>query len=394
LLVVSLARAAGSGDPPGGPPGLGTSSSASIPAAACPLTPAQERTAVDAFDKMMPVVQHPRCINCHGGVNPYADPSVGKHLGGKIDNSADTTLRQTLAKCQDCHSGLPGWDVPVDIMFFVGKSAKELCILFKRAEATGARFVGHIQHENGGVQFVASAFKGDRALNTLGEITYEEKTGARPMPERPPGTHQELVAKAQDWVDAVGAGWRTTPDCGCKVSGSWEGTVTADFVFQGGQYGTLRETSRATVRLERYTSRQLRGDRVTYWKSTGGTVYWEAKATEGACTGMHAGTVPLDGLDPDGYPMAELRLQDLGNGSISYDFTAGLLEKWWPPFTYRCKFDGQIVDLPDAHHLPTWWHHAFNDLPVSTDPQTVKGTYKEDFTGGTMVWRWELHLQP
>lgn len=48
----------------------------------CPLSPEKEKHSIDTFAKPMPVFTHPRCINCHGGVNPFA--ANGNHLGGRI----------------------------------------------------------------------------------------------------------------------------------------------------------------------------------------------------------------------------------------------------------------------------------------------------------------------
>jgi hypothetical protein len=37
----------------------------------CPLPVGRQVKAVKAFLEIMPVFQHPRCFNCHGGVNPF-----------------------------------------------------------------------------------------------------------------------------------------------------------------------------------------------------------------------------------------------------------------------------------------------------------------------------------
>src|SRR5436309_14049621 len=40
--------------------------------ASCPLTESQSQKAVAAFGKIADfVLNEPRCVNCHGGVNPY-----------------------------------------------------------------------------------------------------------------------------------------------------------------------------------------------------------------------------------------------------------------------------------------------------------------------------------
>ena len=60
---------------------------------ACPLTLAEEHKASLAFEEMMPVLMHPRCFNCHGGVNERVSADEGGHLGGRADP----------ADCKDCH---------------------------------------------------------------------------------------------------------------------------------------------------------------------------------------------------------------------------------------------------------------------------------------------------
>ena len=39
----------------------------------CPLPVGRQVKAVKAFQAMMPVFRHPRCFNCHGGVNPFIE---------------------------------------------------------------------------------------------------------------------------------------------------------------------------------------------------------------------------------------------------------------------------------------------------------------------------------
>src|ERR1044071_4826750 len=92
-------------------------------APACPLTRGQEKKAIEKFKKLLPVVQHPRCLNCHGGVNPFVDKRQGGHLGGAIDQSGGFIKQQQT--CQECHSGLPGWELPPEDFFFVGKRSEE-----------------------------------------------------------------------------------------------------------------------------------------------------------------------------------------------------------------------------------------------------------------------------
>jgi hypothetical protein len=153
------------------------------PANACSLTPAQERRALDAFDQMLPVLNHPRCFNCHGGVNPYLDRAEGRHLGGRMVDSA-TGQPMSNNSCQDCHGLLPGWDLPGEGAHFVGRSPTDLCKQFKRFAPTGGdEFVKHIELEPGLPHFIKQGFAGDRALSALGEVTYEEQMGRPPTPD-------------------------------------------------------------------------------------------------------------------------------------------------------------------------------------------------------------------
>lgn len=365
------------------------------PATACSLTAAQERTALDAFDKLLPVTSHPRCTNCHGGVNPYVDPAVGRHFAG---NMTDSTTGDPLpaSACQDCHSELPGWDVPGEAMFFVGRSPKDLCIQFKQfAPSGGAEFVTHITHEPTGPQFIATGFLGTRALNTLGEVTYEEVMGHPPTADKPPGSHQQLIADATSWANAIGSGWNETPECGCETSGAWHGTVTALAVFQGaGMPGTMTITSSATVLLERApTPSYASGRRVRIYKSTGGTVRWDALVT-GACRGNNGGTMTLDTTDVDGNPMLELRLEEDANGSLIYQPTTGSQPELWSPiFNVRCTIEEQTIELPTTNLLPTWWHYDIPNPPVSANPDRLKGSYRwAPALGVTVLWQWELNL--
>src|SRR5512147_2120013 len=65
-------------------------------ARACPLSPSEEQKAIDIFhDKLMPVLMHPRCFNCHGGVDPTTE--TGGHLGGAVQ------LTGKFGQCADCH---------------------------------------------------------------------------------------------------------------------------------------------------------------------------------------------------------------------------------------------------------------------------------------------------
>jgi hypothetical protein len=381
VLVVALAAPA---------PSLTLATALPLRDLACPLTAPQEMQAVLAFADMMPVFRHPRCTNCHGGVNPFVPFPQGGHRGGAVNP------QQQPQACEDCHGLLPGWRIPGQALHFTTKTDRQLCEFFKQLMPQGPGiFIDHITFEPGLPKFIEQAFKGDKALNTLGEITLMDDFQMLPRIERPPGTHADLIAAATAWGTAIGRGWRASPECGCTVRGAWHGTVTASGEFQNaGMAGTMRVTSSASVVLEP-DPRPGAGPGVLNYRATGGRVRWDALVT-GACHGNAGGSMPLDTLDVDGHPMAELRLEDLGNGRVKYEPTTGSWpDRWAPIFDLQCNISGAPLTLPTTNLLPTWWHYDIPAPPTTTDPNRLKGTYRWSPSPGIVViWEWDLSRMP
>jgi hypothetical protein len=211
----------------------GAASSARLLAQAgeCPLPVNKQLEAIMAFAEMMPVFRHPRCMNCHGGLDPSAPPHPG---AGQLDSDLDPIANRDeyMLQCDGCHDGLrgrtpelPGWTIPHPSVFFVGKSDEELCLQMKGFSPTGDHFVEHIFNDHGDIQFIAAGFAGDRALGEQGLI--DNSLVAEP----PPGTQAELTAKARRWSEIVGDGWRPNP-CGCtvKLEGTFSQTDTSEQV--------------------------------------------------------------------------------------------------------------------------------------------------------------------
>ena len=88
--------------------------------------PANGNSAPELFLKMMPVLASPRCANCHGLVNPFANPqppkgsqlpSAGLSRLGTIQHGGDTQEYDpvhpvlSFEQCEACHD--TGWKVPV-----------------------------------------------------------------------------------------------------------------------------------------------------------------------------------------------------------------------------------------------------------------------------------------
>jgi hypothetical protein len=185
----------------------------------CPLAVGTQIEAVQAFAEMLPVFRHPRCLNCHGGMDVLSDAHPGASaLDDALDPRTSSMTSEFRAKfepqCQDCHDGLEGWTVPGQPLFFVDKDDATLCRQMKSfGNDTGEKFVSHIFDDHGGIQFIATGFAGDRALGPDGLA--ENHLSAQP----PPGTQSQLTAKARRWVDVMGAqgGWVGDPSCGCEM---------------------------------------------------------------------------------------------------------------------------------------------------------------------------------
>lgn len=225
VLALGAVAVAARGQPTSGHPPVEALSESRRPLGgngpSCPLSLAEQVKSVNAFAQMMPVFRHPRCINCHGGVDPISE----KHPG------ADQVERDKgNEQCQQCHDELEGWRVPGEPMFFVGKSDKEICLQMKRFEPTGESFVEHIRNDHNGTQLIAAAFKGDRALG-------EGLKDYGLVVEKPPGTQGELTEKARKWVKAMGGQFVGSPECGCvkpsidlKMTSDWTGTGSGNTV--------------------------------------------------------------------------------------------------------------------------------------------------------------------
>jgi hypothetical protein len=181
----------------------------------CPLALGDQVKAIKAFAKMIPVFRHPRCSNCHGGVDPFADPRVGKHGGGQMDADAFED-----GVCEDCHDQMSGgmpnskWKLSPPPMHWVKKSDEELCMQVREMEPDAAKYVGHIRDDNGKEPFTLVAFKGMRALSAG---TRSEVSGNEITKESPPGSLELMTQQAQEYIDAMGGSLVGSSECGCVL---------------------------------------------------------------------------------------------------------------------------------------------------------------------------------
>jgi hypothetical protein len=201
----------------------------------CPLSEQQEEEAPKAFAAMVPTFTHPRCINCHGAVNPF-EPNT-PHVSGRVgktfkqvsmrDDILGRDVQVTVVdvedsdhrwdSCKDCHSAFPGiWALPPPSKWFTGKSALQLCEQMKSNFSSAGNFLEHVEHDVGPFPFIEEGFKGTRGLDENGQATYQNVTGKDFQPEPPPITHEQFIDQAKAWVDAMGGEFTGEKDCGCQ----------------------------------------------------------------------------------------------------------------------------------------------------------------------------------
>jgi hypothetical protein len=134
----------------------------------CALSDEQQTAAPKFFAVMTPTFQHPRCINCHGRVNPYTGANHGggpvkgtlvkgwvEHIDNGLEPVHDAVHRAfTTHYCGDCHvdssrANEPGtgWRLPASFFFFVGKDSVQLCKQMKQTMSGAQEFIDHITRD-------------------------------------------------------------------------------------------------------------------------------------------------------------------------------------------------------------------------------------------------------
>lgn len=236
----------------------------------CPLSDKQQEESIQKFSAMMPTFTHPRCINCHGAMNPFAANT--KHVGGRIgpkfkeivahDNVLGKDVKLVvpdvedpdvfLKRCQDCHSaftGSSGWSIPPVNVYFAGKDPVQLCQQMKRAFGGELQqFADHLANDELG--FIQEGFRGTRGLDENGQATYLNETGNEFKPEPPPIAQAAFVEQGKAWLAAMGyhgEGVKAGPTCGCEphhyvLKGSFDEIWTK-------QEGPLHFTGHAELRI-------------------------------------------------------------------------------------------------------------------------------------------------
>lgn len=187
------------------------------------MTSAQKQQSVSAFLAMMPAFSHPRCANCHGGIDVFAPSAEETHVGGqqdmkKVVDSSDfkgglgpvaVTETRDFEQCSACHE-VPGWKQPAtgQNIAFAGRSPSQICQQIKHAESPSA-FATHVAHD----ALVRAGFEGKRGQHDL-------------TPKPPPMTLAEFDARAATWAKLMrdrskSDSWNggSDSDCGCLPDG-------------------------------------------------------------------------------------------------------------------------------------------------------------------------------
>lgn len=121
------------------------------------ISPAgSEQRSVDAFEAIVPVLHHPRCMNCHmSGDYPRQGDDSHMHIM-QVKRGPDGHGAAPV-RCSTCHQdhnlpgvhmppGAPEWALPPSAhpMVWQGLSDRQLCLLLKNPQQNGYRTVSQI----------------------------------------------------------------------------------------------------------------------------------------------------------------------------------------------------------------------------------------------------------
>jgi len=227
-------------------------------AAVCPLSESQTQKSIEAFAKIVPTLtEEPRCVNCHGGVNPFMDgfgeepspdlsdgaaeapgsapaPSLREHGGGKMDRrvqpSASNPRGSPPTDCKQCHNklarkipsgGESEWALAPTFLQFLGKDSTTLCKQIKdfargceKGECgpwpDAKKVLDHFVRDEGRDNFVGTAFMGNRGLTPEDEGEDFKLEPPRHI------TPASLIALVKGWVASTGGEFKGDKSCGCE----------------------------------------------------------------------------------------------------------------------------------------------------------------------------------
>jgi hypothetical protein len=139
------------------------------------------------FQRMMPAIRHPRCTNCHGGVDPFTGDN---HHGGVVPRDNKCTFT--------CHTDAEEWQIPGNEHFFAGRTDRQICSQIADFVSTFGREPFRLEHIRKDDQ-ILQAFEGFAGgAREPGKVYPDGTVG--PAAEKPLMTHEQLVQAGDDWI--------------------------------------------------------------------------------------------------------------------------------------------------------------------------------------------------
>jgi mono/diheme cytochrome c family protein len=169
---------------------LGLLAASPLVSGAAAPTPSQTAS-LAAWQKIVAVLQHPRCLNCHQAESPLQGDARQPHVP-RVVRGPDN-LGVGAARCGNCHNdtgndaasrapGAPHWQLAPVSMIWQGRSDGDLCRLLKDPKRNGNRSLGALVEH----------------MDSEPLVLWGWNPGADRAPV--PMPHQEFVAQMKVWA--------------------------------------------------------------------------------------------------------------------------------------------------------------------------------------------------
>jgi hypothetical protein len=307
---------------------------------------------LDYFRVMMPVLTHPRCINCHGKVDP--SDSL-RHEGGSIDTAMSCTSSCHHQADNDNQRREDDWNLAPSVVWFVKPSAtgalvnktdRELCE--QMADRVANRGAAEFRHHLADDIPIDLGFQG-------------KSGGARDSSAAPPPMSKDKFRQAADhWLDdGFGVCEREGTIIRTEEINSDRTYPPTDPVAQG-QEVRVKQSGRRTVTVRFANGRYEANVEVKGTVTTTQTI--RAETDRGPCTTIITGSYnytevddPSPGLFPgqSGRASVEVKLEPSGE----YTVTVHLGEEKHRSVESTTLQDGCGIGLraPPPETLETVW---------------------------------------
>jgi hypothetical protein len=129
--------------------------------AATSAPPVTRQAGIAAFEAIIPVLHHPRCMNCHS-TGDYPRQGDDRHRHTMDVHRGPQGEGVNAVQCSTCHQdhntsglhsppGAPEWELPPPYMPMIweGQSDRQLCELFKDPNQNGHHNLQQIVHHMG-----------------------------------------------------------------------------------------------------------------------------------------------------------------------------------------------------------------------------------------------------